>query len=399
MHSKRRKKEKWGVMALFNNVLFGFRQPANLLFGMGAIETIKTMPIAGSKVLIVTDEGICKTDIIDKLIGFLKERGMSHAIFSDVTPNPTLETVKKGISKYVAEGCNAIIAIGGGSSLDSAKAIGMSSNPDENLLDYATGLKQIGKLPQLIAIPTTAGTGSETSKFAVIIDPVRNNKVVFFSDDLIPSDIIADPQLTASMPGKLTAITGIDALSHLVEPYTNTVINPIVDKLAEYGISLIGKSLRQAFTNGDNLSARYNVLLGSLIGGILGNHCWMGNAHPLSFPLTQKFHIDHGTAISILLPHVCKFNLMAVPVKFKSIAAIMGEKIEGLNLLDAAAKGVDSLANLTRDLQMPQKLGQFGVKSEDLEEMATEAIKSTSVTFNPRKSNVADLVHIYQQAL
>jgi choline dehydrogenase len=263
----------------------------------------------GTRVLIVTDSGVVETGMALKLEGILKDAGLETRLFSEVEPDPPIEVIEKGARVYEEAGCDCLVAIGGGSSIDTAKAIAVKVSQGGDLRKYDAMRGGIGlikpPLPPLIAIPTTSGTGSEVTSGAVLTDKKRNNlKFVILHSELAPKVALVDPKLAMSMPPKLTAATGIDALSHCVEGYASNVVpyNPLADAAALYGVKLVGRSLRRACSRGDDIDARFDICMAAYHGGIAVQK-GSGLAHAIGHPLTAWYHIHHG--LSLAVPLLC----------------------------------------------------------------------------------------------
>jgi alcohol dehydrogenase len=269
-----------------------------------------------------------------------------------------------------------------------------------SILDY-TGLHKLLVKPlPIIAIPTTAGTGSEVTLWSVFTDPVRQIKVAAGSLLLYPTVALCDPELTVDLPPALTAATGMDALGHAIECYTNNACQPLSAALALEAIHLIGGALRSAVWNGQDRSARYAMMLASTMAGIAMNPTRLGLAHALAMPLgSWQLRVPHGAAIAITLPVVMEFNYLARPDRYIDVAKALGEAVDRLSPRDAAARSFAAVRTLAQDVGIPGGLSQFGVAEEHIDCVAAEAIKSGNVAVNPRRTSVEDLRHILQKAL
>lgn len=380
---------------------FSYSMPATIEFGAGTIGYLSDYIKRFGKehVLIVTDKGIVAAGIIDKVTGVLNANKIRYEVFSDVKAEPDASDIMRGKELFLEKKCDVIVSVGGGSSLDSGKAISVLVTNGGHIRDYV-GLGLISK-PGVthIAIPTTAGTGSETTIWAVVSEKDKKDKYGVGSPYLVPTLSVCDPELTLSLPPRLTALSGIDALSHALESYINKATQPISEALSERSIGLIAKALRVAVHAGNVLSARSDMLLASTMAAMAFNSTRLGIAHALAMPLGAKAKIAHAEAISIVTPSVLRFNLVANYEKFANLARIFGENTEGLSLGDAAELGVESVINLLEDVGAPTSLGAYGIKEEDLEAIAIEGYKSGNIKVNPRLSTVADLVEIMRECL
>lgn len=394
-------------------------------FGVGAINEVgcDLKKMGASKVLIVTDEGIMKTGWPDKVGGIVENQGISVEIWSGVEPEPSRQSIERGIEFAKERNIDGFVALGGGSSIDTMKVINLIITHGGEILDYVSpplgrGKKVPGRLRPMIAIPTTAGTGSETSPVAVIALPEKRIKVGVSDDECRPHLAILDPQLTITLPPKLTASTGIDALSHAVEAYVTIPYNikhkpenplkrpayggrtPITDIFAEKAIELIARSLRRAVYKGTDLEARADMLLASFLAGVAFTNAGLGADHALAMALGGKYHVPHGVACGLFLPEVMRFNIPAAPERFSMIAYLFGESVEGLSLSEAAELGVEAVIDLERDIGLPNGLSAIGVKEEDIPEIAKDAYKLQRLLVgNPRLVTEKDLEDITRASM
>ena len=380
---------------------FKYEMPTKIVFGNGVVDKTgeEVQRLGVKKVLITTDQGVKEAGILSKLEDSLNSSGIRYAIYDKVLPNSGTKIVAEATDMAKNDGCELMIGVGGGSSMDTAKAVAaMMTNPG-SIVDY----EGIGKLKNhplpIIAIPTTAGTGSEVTIWAVITDHERNYKAGIGGFMMMPKVAICDPELTISMPPHITAETGMDALTHAIESYVCTATQPISEAMAEKSISLIGKYLRLAVANGDNIQAREAMLMGSLTAALAFNETRLGIAHSWAMPL-GTFPISHGLVNSILLPNVMEFNLIGSPEKYATIAQLVGEKIEGLNLMDAARKAVAAVRELSLNIGLPQGLKDvIDIKDEDIHKLAEQALQSGNNLVNPRRPNIDDLIAICKNSL
>lgn len=375
---------------------FKFFTPVNIQFGNNAFEkTANTLKNKGiDSVLIVTDPGLKAVKLPDQLMLILKKSGIDAIMYDQVKVNPTILNVKEGSALVKAHKVKAVIGLGGGSSLDAAKSISaMSVNPG-SILDYELGHKSFAKRgPLIVAIPTTAGTGSEATMAAVISDEKTHRKFDVVSDLIAPSYAFVDPELTLSLPPSLTAETGMDALTHAVEGYTATLANDITDAIHIKAIALLGKYLPIAFHDGKSYEAREQVMKASLMAGIAFPNSGLGAVHGLSYPLSGHYGISHGRGNAMLLPFVLSFNLPAVGQRAVDIANALGSATQ--NPDDA----VKRIMMLNEELGIP-KLSTYSIAESMLAVMATESIGPFSnCNTNPIEITVESGVEIYRKAL
>ena len=370
---------------------------STIKFGIGAVESLPdavkkyniTMP------MIVTDEGIIKAGIMEKIIHLLNSSDIKYSIFSDVHPNPTDIDVMNGIKVYHKNNCDGLIAVGGGSPIDSAKAIKVLTVNQGHISDYYDISDFPNNMPALIAIPTTSGTGSEVSKGALITDTSINRKRIVRPGP--PNLAIIDPQLTLSMPPRLTASTGMDALSHCVEGYVGKLFNPFAEAFAIHGIKLIAKYLRIAVDNGSDIEARAYMAIASAMGA-LAFRKGLGVTHSLSHQLSTVADVPHGIANAIMLPYAMEFNLDYVTEKYAEIAQAMGIDIHGKAIYESAKSAIDAIRQLTSDIGLPIRLRDVGVKEDKISIMAKMAMEDHCHLLNPCPCNEDDMFNLYSKA-
>ena len=320
-------------------------------------------------------------------------------VFDNVEPNPKDTNVYEGADMYKKEGCDMIITVGGGSPHDCGKGIGIAVTHPGDICDYAGIETLINPLPPIIAINTTAGTASEVTRHAVITNTKTKVKFVIVSWRNLPQVSINDPLLMVGKPAGLTAATGMDALTHAIEAYVSKDANPVTDAAAIQAIKLISQNLRQAVANGENLKARENMAYGSLLAGMAFNNGNLGYVHAMAHQLGGLYDMPHGVANAMLLPHVCRYNMIANPEKFADIAEFMGEKTDGLSVIEAAEKSIEAIFRLSGDVGIPKSLKEAGVKEEDIELMSNNALKDGNAFSNPRKGNEKDIASIFKSAM
>ncbi|MFC1901468.1 iron-containing alcohol dehydrogenase [Chloroflexota bacterium] len=333
------------------------------IIGLGSVSQIGELvkSFALTRAHIITDKGIAKAGIIDTIKSPLDKAGLKVDITDDCEAEPGFSYLEKLSERVKAGKYDLLIGLGGGSVMDATKVISLlAANADMNLHDLAGG-KTPEKVLTKILIPTTAGTGSEWSASAVLHDDKADNKsVVIRTHQNMADAVIIDPELTTNLPPRVTADTGMDALSHAIEGYISPGAGALSDMFASTAIELVSDNLRLAYKGGkENLEARYNMCIAAAVSLRSGQLCGApGLLHPMSELLGAKARITHGTTLTLLLPHIMEYTLVAYPEKFARIAELMGENIKGLPVLDAAAKSVDAVRKLARDLYMPQKLSE-----------------------------------------
>ncbi|GAE27733.1 alcohol dehydrogenase [Halalkalibacter wakoensis JCM 9140] len=386
-------------MNLLNRV-FNYELPTEIVFGVDSIQHLPQIigRLNGSRVLVISDPGVKDAGILNKVTVQLED-GVTFDTFWDIEREPDVKTIWKATAKAKEFGADLIIGVGGGSALDAAKAVAVMVENEGDISNYAGLNKVPNPSVPTICIPTTSGTGSEVTIWTVISDKENNRKFGIGGKTIAPTIALCDPTLTLSLPGSMTAATGIDALTHALESFVNKATQPISEALSRESMRLISKSLRKAVHQGDNLEARYDMLLASTIAATAFNPTRLGLAHALCMPLGAKFNVPHGIANAILLPQVMEFNLVGNPEKFKDIAEIFGEKTDGLSLHEAAALAVKAIKKLNQDVGIPTGFREFGVTEMDLGYIAEGAIGSDNVLVNPRKPSLADLKEIVRKSL
>lgn len=377
-----------------------FRIPSGVIVGCNASSFAgrEAKKLGGTKALIVTDRNLTEMGFLSGIESSLDSEKIDHEVFDEVTAEPTVDYVEKGLDLYRRSKCDFIIALGGGSPIDTAKAVCiMASNPGV-IQDYK-GLDKVSSPgAPLIAIPTTAGTGSETTIFTIITDTKTNVKMLIGSPFILPSVALVDPLLTASSPPSVTAATGVDALTHAIEAYVSVKAQPMSDVFALSAIKFLSENLRQAWANGDNLEARSLTMLGAFQAGVAFSNSSVALVHGMSRPIGAYFHAPHGLSNAVLLAPVVEFSISGNPKRYADIARAMGEKVEGLGVMEGASKASKAVRELVRDIKIPA-LATLGVTREKLKtvvgKMADDAIASGSPGNNPRKATKEEIVELY----
>jgi len=371
-------------------------------FGPGCLEVVgqRCQILGGKHALIVTDPFLAtlKDGAVEKTIAYLDAVGISSSVFSGVQANPKDSDVTAGLACYQDNQCDMIVTVGGGSPHDCGKAIGIMATHSGKIGDYA-GIDTLSHpLPPIVSVNTTAGTASEVTRHCVITDTKTHLKYVIVSWRNLPMVSINDPLLMIGKPRALTAATGMDALTHAVEAYVSVDANPVTDAAAIQAIKLIANNLRTAVANGSDLKARENMAYASLLAGMAFNNGNLGYVHAMAHQLGGLYDMPHGVANAILLPHVCRYNLIANVQKFADIAEFLGENTVGCSAIEAAEKAINALFRLSADVAIPGHLSELGVKEQDFELMADNALKDGNAFSNPRKGTKEDIVLIFKDA-
>lgn len=379
---------------------FTYSAPVDLTFGAGTIAQLgeKLTAYGVSKALVVTDRGLVQFKVIDPVLDSLRAAGIEFILFDAVEENPKDTTTERAAATARETACDVILGVGGGSPMDVAKMVAvLVTHPGKRCQDFE-GRGKVQHDPALLAmVPTTAGTASEVTFNAVITDTERKVKMVINSPKIAPRFAILDPLLTLSKPPGLTAATGVDALTHAIESYTNRTYNPIADALSTHAIRLIGRSLRTAWAQGQDLQARSDMLLGSLLAGMAFNYTRLGIVHAMSHPVSAHFGVAHGIANAILLPRVMEYNLFGAIPQTAHIAELLGEDVGGLSELEAARKGVEAVYKLNRDLGIPGSLRAVGVTEDRIPQMAKDTMVSGNIPVNPRLVTEKEIIRLYHE--
>lgn len=378
---------------------FEFVLPTRIIYGEGSIKKLpdEIRKLNNKKPLLVTDKGIITAGIAEKITDVLEEAGIDYAVFDGIQPNPRDTTVTETAEFAMANNTDMLIALGGGSSIDTAKAAGVILTEGGTINDYE-GLDKLKKpITDLIAVPTTVGTGSEVTFWSVITDTKRHFKMSVGSPLIAAKLAIVDPDLVETLPPSAVAATGMDALTHAIEGYTCKLAEPITDACGIYAIQMIGENIREAVYC-DSKEARGKMLLASLIAGICFGNSDIAGVHCMGEAMGGLYDMPHGLSMAIMLPHVMEYNYVACIDKFARIADALGENTEGMDKRAAAHKAVDAVYKLNKDLQIPTFI-QAGGRREDIQELAERSAVNVSVDSNPRKADTEAFRKMFENAV
>jgi alcohol dehydrogenase class IV len=394
-----------------------FHSAGQLLFGRDAARQLGevTERLGARRVLVVTDPALVKAGVVERVRGPLAEAGVTVGIFDGGEPEPSFRAAKACVSQACDFRPDALLGLGGGSNMDLAKITATVLTHGGEIRDYVGDDKIPGPIGPLICVPTTAGTGSEVSAAAVLTDDENHIKVGILSNYLRPMVALVDPLLTVSCPPKITADSGIDALTHAIEAYTavdnetfplppgeRTVYqgrHPMGDILAEKAIALIGGHLRRAVARGDDLEAREGTALGATLAGMAFSNVGVALVHAMEYPVGGAVHCSHGAGNGLLLPFVMRFNLPARRRQFAAIARLLGEDVAGLDEEAAAGRAVTAVERLRADIGVPGRLRDLGVREEQLRPFAEKACGIRRILrVNPRPATVEEVEAIYRAA-
>lgn len=381
---------------------FTVTQPTKIHFGINAVADLadQVKALGGSRVFLVVDPGVVAAGMLPRITASLEAAAIPCTVHEKVDPEPGLKLADGAAKLAKQKKCDCVVGAGGGSAMDVAKAVSILLTNGGKAEDYI-GLGKIGKpgVPRIM-IPTTAGTGAEVTFTAVFINEKTNSKAGMNGDPLYPDVAILDPALTTSIPPRVTAATGIDALTHALEAYVSTQAHPVSDMYALEAIELIAGNLGKAFANGENLEARSNMLLGSLLAGKALATAGVGLVHAMAYPLGGMHKIPHGLANAVLLPYVMAYNLVGAPERFAALAEMFGVDTAAMTLREAAQAAVEAVYHLNDDVGIPKNLRELGIPREDIPEMARIALTVTRpVANNPRKPTLDEVMGIYEEAI
>lgn len=378
---------------------FSFTIPQNIVVGAGSLKRLPELAknLKKSKAYIISGPHLEKIGMVDKCREALKAAGIESDAFTQTEGNPSTDTVAKAANGFKSSKADFIVAFGGGSPLDVAKAVAVIASYGGNITDYEGGGKVLGPVVPMIAIPTTAGTGSEVTAFSVITDHSRNYKLTVVSNYLLPAYAILDPELITTVPKSTAAACGIDAMVHALEAFISKAASPFSDLFAKEALRLIGTSIRDYVSDRSNLAACESMLTGSLFAGIAFSHARLGDVHAMSHPVSAYFDVAHGVANAVLLPTVVDYNMTYANEKYKYIYDCICEKPLSDDTFTPEMLAAE-IRVLNDELGIPSSLSEVGVDSSLFYKMADDAMKSGNILVNPRPTTKKDILALYAQA-
>ena len=391
---------------------FNFSVPQDITVGKGSLAKLPEIAkkLGGSHAFIISGPHLAKMGLVEKAADYLKTVDIKTDAFTEIEANPSVATVEKATEKFKESGADFIVAFGGGSPMDVAKAVGVVAKYGGSITEYEGAHKVPGSIIPLIAIPTTAGTGSEVTAFSVITDHSRDYKLTVFSYELLPAYAILDAELITTAPASVAAACGIDAFIHAEEAYISTAASPFSDAMAEKAMALIGKNIRRFLANRGDMEAAEAMMVGSLFAGIAFSFARLGNVHAMSHPVSAFFDVPHGVANAVLLPVVAEYNALADHGRYLTIyndispVPAYTDDFEPMMLVDAIhslCADIGIPENLTIAINQASKTGE--VTREEIESkieaMAVDAMKSGNIAVNPRSSRQCDIEMLYKKAL
>lgn len=378
-----------------------FFMPSVNLFGQGKVKEVgsRLVGFGCKKPLIVTDEGLHKLGLSEEIAAIIREAGLQVEIFPKAQPNPTDQNVEDGLKVYNDSKCDSIVSLGGGSAHDAAKGIALVAANGGKIHDYEGVDQSKQPIVPLIAINTTAGTASEMTRFTIITDTTRKVKMAIVDKHVTPILSINDPILMIKMPPFLTAATGLDALTHAIESYVSTAATPITDACAIQAMKIIPEFLPRAVANGEDIEAREKMVYAQFLAGMAFNNANLGYVHAIAHQFGGFYNLPHGLCNALLLPHVCRFNLIARTKRFAEIAEYLGEITYGISTRDAAELAIDAIVKLSSDLGISGGFKAMGAKEEDIETLAKNAMKDATAVTNPRRPKLEEVIQIIKNAM
>lgn len=379
---------------------FSFMVPQEIIFGLGSLKQLPELlkKSGHQKMMVVSDHGLEGLGLVKQVNDIAQDAGIETCSFLDILPNPTVGMVDEAVRLYKASGATCIVALGGGSPMDVAKAVAVIARYGGSITEYEGAHKVPGPTEPIIAIPTTAGTGSEVTAFSVITDTARNYKLTVFSYELLPKYALLDPEIIMSAPPSVAAACGVDALIHAWEAYTSLGASPFTDSMAEKAMELIGKNLRRFVANRKDKDAACAMMAGSTFAGLAFSWARLGDVHAMSHPVSAFFNVPHGVANSILLPVVVEFNALADNGRYEKIYNYIRTEKEPVKNF-APQMLADEARALLAELGIPKTLSEVGVTEDKIEQMAADAMKSGNILANPRQTTINDIIAMYRKAL
>lgn len=372
-------------------------------FGAGARKELPAVVerMGFKKALVVTDKGLVKFGVCKMVTDVMDAAGIAYEIYDEVVPNPTVTNVKNGVAAFAKAGADFLVAIGGGSSMDTAKGIGIvTNNPEFSDVVSLEGVAPTKKKTvPIIAFPTTAGTAAETTINYVIIDEEKHKKMVCVDPNDIPCCSIIDAELMYTLPKATTAATGLDALTHAIEGYITKAAWELSDMFEIEAIRMINKYLRLAVFDPENPVGREGMALAQYVAGMAFSNVGLGVVHGMAHPMGSLHNIPHGVANALLLPTIMEFNAPVCREKYVEIAKAMGAYKEGMTQIEAAQAACDAVRALAVEVGIPQHLSEIGIYEKDIDALADQAIADVCTPGNPRKVTRADIVELYKKVL
>lgn len=376
-------------------------QAPEIVFGPGALAEAgyAALRLGGRRPLVVTDPGIVEAGWVDALEAHLHEAGLDNVIATGISPNPRDSEVAAAYETYVAEGCDIVIGLGGGSAMDAAKGAAILAGNGGDILDYRGVDRVRGHIPPMLMIPTTSGTGADVSQFCIVTDTTRHVKVTIMGRALVPDISITDPRLLMTMPEWLNAATGLDALTHGIEAFVSRAHNPLADIHALNAVGLVDQHLTHTLTTPNDEGARIGMAQASLDAGLAFTNAILGATHAMSHQVGGLLDAPHGVINGILLPHVIRYNAQSSPDRFIEVARRFGIDVSGMPGDEVADRLATRVRALADEVGVPKSLGELGLDESHVGVLSQNSLDDACLTTNPRSSDAADIERIFRAAL
>ncbi|TKV62313.1 iron-containing alcohol dehydrogenase [Nakamurella flava] len=372
-----------------------------VVFGLGALAEagFAAGRLGARRPFVVTDDGVQEAGWVQELLRHLRDVGLDPVVWSGITPNPKDSEIAAGYQRYLESGCDVLIGIGGGSSMDAAKGIAILSGNGGSILDYAGVDRVTRAIPPLLMIPTTSGTGADVSQFCIVSDTTDAVKVTIMGRALVPDISITDPRLLTTMPEWLAAATGLDALTHGIESFVSLAHNPLADGHALSAVRLVSHYLPATIQRPQDLDARTQMAQASLEAGLAFTNAILGATHAMSHQVGGLLDLPHGVINGILLPHVIRYNARAIPERFRALAAAVGLPVAGAPADEVAEQLSAYVRRLGDEVGVPSGLRAIGVRDDDIARLARSTMQDACLTTNPRSADAVDIEGLFRAAL
>ncbi|HEY5361159.1 MAG TPA: iron-containing alcohol dehydrogenase [Streptosporangiaceae bacterium] len=372
-----------------------------IVFGPGALAELGhcAARLGARRPFLVTDPGLIEAGWADEAVAYLRQVGLCPAVWHDVTPNPKDHEIEAAFQMYAESGSDVIIGLGGGSCIDAAKGVAILSGNGGRILGYEGVDKVVRPIPPTVMVPSTSGTGSDVSQFAVVTDTAARIKITIISRTLVPEISVIDPRLLTTMPDWLNATTGLDALTHAIEAYVSRAHNLLTDSHALHAVALIIRHLLRAQLRPNETIPRLAMALGSLEAGMAFTNAILGATHAMSHQVGGLLDAPHGVVNAVLLPHVIRFNAQVLPERFVPLAAAGGIRTEGVPAREVALLLAERVRELADEVGVPKGLAALGVTETMLPQMARTTLKDACLATNPREADARDIEALFRAAL
>ncbi len=386
---------------MLSDKVFEIQPGVRASFGNGSVGKLgrRIKALGKTSAFIVTDSGVARAGVIDRIRRAFDSDGISVELFDGIQANPTVKNVEAGAGKLRASVDAVVVAVGGGSVLDAAKAIALLAPNGGSVSDFPVGCKPKKPGHTVVAVPTTSGTGSETNMFGVVTDPKLGRKVLVAHPSVLPAAVVLDPELTRELPRVPTATCGIDALTHSIEAFTSNRSNPFADSLALRAIAMVASYLPTAVEDGKNLEARSQMLLAAHIAGLAFSSSGLGICHAMGHPLSARLDVPHGQSLATLLPHVMRFNLNVCEVKYAQVAIALGVADPGAENSENAQRALTAVEELSARVGTARSGKELGVKVELIPTLVDDAMADLLMMGTPRFPEPRDVRQLYEAAL